>query len=279
MSNTAQLLSGTVLLGIAAAVGIGFFSWQYFNRRARRRRLMAQGLPEHAQRLLSRRFPLYEKINAETRSRLDGLINRFLDEIEFIGRDGFAITEEVRLIIAAQACLLLVNQPKRWYPTLKTVIVYPAAFKSKMKSSDGFVENETEFHNAGESWMRGPVVLAWDHAAFGALVDDDGHNVVLHEFAHQLDEATGVSDGSPLLNKTQSAAQWARAFQHAYENLQDDIAKEKQSVFDPYGAISPAEFFAVAVETFFEQPAALKMQEPAVYAELKHYFGIDPAGL
>ena len=100
----------------------------------------------------------------------------------------------------------------------------------------------------------------------------------MHEFAHQLDEATGSSDGAPLLDRTQSARQWGHVFQHAYENLQSDVARDKKSVLDPYGATSPAEFFAVAVETFFEKPAELKTQEPKLYAELQHYFGIDPAG-
>ena len=211
------------------------------------------------------------------RTRLDGLINRFLDEIVFIGRDGFEVTDEVKLVIAAQACLLVMNRPHRWYPSLKSVIVYPAPFRSKAKKFDGYIESDGTPVHVGESWMRGPVVLAWDHSVYGALIDDDGHNVVIHEFAHQLDEATGVSDGAPILDKDQNASRWARVFQRAYERLQNNASRGIRSVFDAYGASAPAEFFAVAVETFFEMPQALKSEEPELYAELKQYFGLDPA--
>ncbi len=246
------------------------------NRR-RRASLMLAPLDERHRAIIAQRIPLYAKVPLYLRERLDGLINRFLDEIKFVGRDGFNVTEEARLVIAAQACLLIMNRPHRWFPTLKSVILYPAAFQSKAKKFDGYVQRDGTPVHTGESWMRGPVVLAWDHAAFGALVDDDGHNVVIHEFAHQLDEATGVSDGAPLLDKDQNAARWGRVFQDAYERLQKDTELNRPSVFNTYGASAPAEFFAVAVETFFEKPQEMRTDEPHIYEELSLYFGFDPA--
>ncbi len=270
------MTGGTVLLLIILG-GALIYAARVMKRRRRRAALMAAPLDERRRAIIAQRIPLYRKIPLYLRSRLDGLINRFLDEITFVGRDGFDVTEETRVVIAAQACLLIMNRPDRWFPTLKSVIVYPAPFKSKAKKFDGFVERgETSVHS-GESWKRGPVVLAWDRAAYGALVDDDGHNVVIHEFAHQLDEATGVSDGAPLLDKDQSAARWGRVFQASYERLRRNVQTGRPAVFDAYGASAPAEFFAVAVETFFEKPQAMKAEEPQVYEELTLYFGFDPA--
>lgn len=261
-----------VVTGIALAI---LARWAL--QRRRRARLMQTPLDERHRAIIARRIPLYQRVPLYLRGRLDGLINRFLDEIQFLGRDGFEVTEEARLVIAAQACLLIMARPHRWFPNLKSVILYPAAFKSKAKKFDGYVQRDGARVHSGESWMRGPVVLAWDHAAFGALVDDDGHNVVLHEFAHQLDEATGVSDGAPLLDGDQNAARWGRVFQDAYERLRGNVQKGIPSIFDSYGASAPAEFFAVAVETFFERPREMRAEEPQIYEQMATYFGFDPA--
>ena len=269
------MINVLILLAIAAGALAVLARW--VQRRRRRAQLLHTPLDEHRRAIIVRRIPLYQKVPLYLRERLDGLINRFLDEIKFIGRDGFEVTEEARLVIAAQACFLIMARPDRWFPNLKSVILYPAAFKSKAKKYDGYIQHDGTRVHSGESWMRGPVVLAWDHAAFGALVDDDGHNVVLHEFAHQLDEATGISDGAPLLDKDHSAAQWGRVFQEAYDRLQQDVSLRKPSVFDYYGASKPAEFFAVAVETFFEKPREMKSTEPQIYEQMALYFGFDPA--
>ncbi len=270
-------MTGAGVLLLIIFGGAMYYVARIMRRRRRRAALMRTPLDERRRAIIARRIPLYRRVPLYLRERLDGLINRFLDEIKFIGRDGFDVTEEARLVIAAQACLLIMAKPHRWFPNLKSVILYPAAFKSKAKKFDGYVQHGGTRVHSGESWMRGPVVLAWDHAAFGALVDDDGHNVVIHEFAHQLDEATGVSDGAPLLGKDQSAALWGRVFQESYERLQRNVEIGQPSVFDAYGASAPAEFFAVAVETFFEKPRETKAEEPQIYEQLTLYFGFDPA--
>lgn len=269
-----------IITAIALAIVLGFasyFAMREVKRRRRRAALLRTPLDDRHRAVIAQRIPLYQKIPLYLRERLDGLINRFHDEIQFVGRDGFEVTEDARLIIAAQACMLIMARPERWFPTLQSVILYPAAFKSKAKKYDGYVERGGARVHSGESWMRGPVVLAWDHAAYGGLVDDDGRNVVLHEFAHQLDEATGVSDGAPLLDKDHNAARWGRVFQDAYQRLQKTAETRAPSVFDAYGATAPAEFFAVAVETFFEKPREMRAEEPHVYKEMAQYFGFDPA--
>ena len=246
-------------------------------RDRRRRALLAAPLPTAHKHIVEQRMPLYAKLPGDLRANLDGLINRFLAEMRFHGLEGVVITDEIRVTIAAQACILLVNKKNRWFSSLKTVHVYPTTFRSRLKSVEGHVHSERKQTRSGESWAKGPVVLAWDHAAYGAFAPHDGQNVVMHEFAHQLDEQTGVTDGAPLLDRDQSARGWALAFRAAYRRLQRDAEAGNRNVLDAYGATSPAEFFAVATELFFERPGDLRAQEPELYQELSHYYRIDPA--
>lgn len=263
-----------ILLFAGAALALAG-GWEM--RRRRRKALMTAPLPDNLAAVLREKSPIYARLPADLRQRLDGLVNRFLDEMTFHGSHGLDVTDEMRAIIAAQACLLIVNKPNRWFTTLKTIFVYPSAFRNQITVASGHLVSEQKTTRSGESWRRGPVVLAWDHAAYGAFIDHDGQNVILHEFAHQLDGETGVTDGAPLLDKDQSASRWARVFQTAYQRLQDDLADGRRNVLDAYGATSPAEFFAVATETFFERPGELKDAEPDLYAELSHYYRLDPA--
>jgi hypothetical protein len=266
----------TLLIVLLAGAGL-FAGGRWALERRRRARLLATPLkPEHA-RIVRRRVPVYAQLPAEHRARLDGLINRFLDEVKFHGAEGLEVNDDMRLTIAAQACLLIVNKPNRWYSSLKTIFIYPSAFRNRMGHADGLTVSEHGPVRSGESWARGPVILAWDHAAFGAFIAHDGENVVMHEFAHQLDNETGVTDGAPLLDSDQSASRWARVFQTAYGRLHENLAAGRPAVFNPYGATSPAEFFAVATEIFFERPRDLRAAEPELYGELAQYYRLDPA--
>jgi len=264
-----------IILLILAAAALAYAA-RWFLKRQRRARLLATPLSPERRRIVEARAPLYAKLPQNFRARLDGLVNRFLDEVTFHGAGGLQVTEEIRLTIAAQACFLIVNKPNRWFNSLRTIHVYPATFRSKLTRVDGHVHLEHKQARSGESWSKGPVILAWDHAAYGAFIAHDGHNVVFHEFAHQLDEQTGVTDGSPLLDKDQSASRWARVFQDAFERLQRDAANGGANVLDAYGATNPAEFFAVATEVFFERPHDLRAQEPDLYGELSQYYRLDP---
>lgn len=265
-----------VLILLAAGAGL-FIGGRWAWKRRRIEALLAAPLPGGMRAVLRARVPVYNALPHELRKRLDGLINRFLAEKKFYGSNGLEITDEMRAVIAAQACLLIVNKPNRWYNTLETIHVYPAVFTSNQARRDGALVSEHRPVRSGESWARGPVILAWDEAAYGAFAAHDGHNVVMHEFAHQLDSETGVTDGSPLLDKDQSAARWARVFQDAYGRLREDAEAGRPNLLDPYGATNPAEFFAVATEVFFERGAMLREHEPDLYAELSQYYRLDPA--
>ncbi|WP_411820743.1 M90 family metallopeptidase [Hyphococcus formosus] len=262
---------------MSLVVGAGLFiggRWAY--ERRRREELLSAPLQPAHKKIVRARVPVYNRLPLDLRKRLDGLINRFIDEVKFYGQEGLEITDDIRVTIAAQACLLIVNKDNRWFRSLRSIFVYPAAFKSKLLSVDGHVHSERAAVRTGESWSRGPVILAWDHAAYGAFAPHDGENVVLHEFAHQLDDETGVTDGSPLLDADQSASQWARTFQRAFKRLRDDVHEGRDTVINPYGATNPAEFFAVATELFFERPNDLREHDRELYDQLTHYYRLDP---
>ena len=265
-----------IIMGLVAAAGL-FIGGRWAHQRRKREELLSSPLPSDHARIVRARMPVYRRLPDDLSSRLDGLINRFLSEKKFFGAEGLEITDEIRVTIAAQACLLIVNKPNRWFSTLKTIHVYPAVFRSRIVGVEDHAHTEKHPIRSGESWAKGPVVLAWDHAAYGAFIPHDGNNVVMHEFAHQLDDQTGVTDGAPLLDKGQSASNWARVFRAAYQRLHDDLAMSRENFLNPYGATSPAEFFAVATETFFERPQKLRAQEPDLYRELSLYYRIDPA--
>ena len=266
-----------IIAALLILILVLIFAGSRLRAHQRRRSLLASPLSESQRNILHERVPLYKRLPDAERQRLEGLVNRFLSEIKFFGADDLEITEEIRVTIAAQACLLIVNKPDRWYKTLETIIVYPGAFKSRISSHDGHLEWEHDTIRSGESWDRGPVILSWDHAAYGAFIEEDGQNVVYHEFAHQLDQQTGIVDGAPQLDKDHAARDWAIAFRKSYAQLVDDVKADRATFLDPYGATSPAEFFAVATEVFFEKPEALREREPDLYAELSKYYELDPA--
>jgi len=261
-----------LILLLLVAGALGFRSW---SKQQSRRKLLTTALSDHQRAVVAEQVPLTQMLPSELRGKLEGKIHIFLHQIEFIGCDGLEITEEMQLSIAAQACLLVVNNDT-WYKFLRTVLVYPGAFKSRERKHDGYVVTERETVRLGESWSRGPVILSWTHTEQGALNYKDGRNVVLHEFAHQLDDLSGHTDGAPILNKGQSFADWARVFTDAYDIHVRRIEKGHKTLLDAYGAEGPEEFFAVAVEVFFEKPAALRNEEPAIYEQLAELFRLEP---
>ena len=258
-----------ILLGVAA---FGFRRW---SKRRAIKRILATPLTDAQRAMVAVQVPITRRLPQELRGKLEGKIQLFLHQVEFIGCDDLEVTEEMELSIAAQACLLIVNSDS-WYKNLRTLLIYPGAFKSVKKEYNGYVVTERETVRLGESWARGPVILSWQHSHGGAANDRDGHNVVLHEFAHQLDDLSGATDGAPILAKGQSFADWRDVFTTAFETHVKNIAHARPTVIDPYGAEGPEEFFAVAVEVFFERPAELSREEPAVYAQLATFFKLDP---
>jgi Mlc titration factor MtfA (ptsG expression regulator) len=239
---------------------------------------MRTPLEESAEALLFQDVPLYGRLPVEMRSRLHGLIRVFVDEKNFEGCGGQKLTDEIRLVIAAQACVLIVSRRDgRIYPGLSSILVYPAAYVvAERTSRAGFIMEEDTVL-AGESWTNSAVVLAWDEVRHGARDFRDGHNVVVHEFAHQLDQEDGRADGAPVFDDPQAYADWVRVAGEAFDRLKRDVRRDRRHYLDDYGAQDAAEFFAVAVETFFEDAETMKESEPELYQELVRYFRLDPA--
>ncbi len=246
-------------------------------RRRRRERLKRQPFPPAWLAIIERMVPYYHRLSAEDRKELLGLTQVFLAEKHFEGV-GLEITDEIRVTIAAQACVLLLHRDTDFYPTLLSIIVYPQEYyaQTKRRLPDGTVEEGVEAR-LGESWHRGEVVLSWSDVVRGAAVWQDGDNVVFHEFAHQLDDEWGSHDGAPALPRRDMLADWSRVFTAEYEQLVEDAQRHRPTVLRKYGATNPAEFFAVATEAFFEKPLALRLRHPELYGQLRLYYQQDPA--
>ncbi len=248
-----------------------------FFRRRRRAKIKAQPFPSDWITILETNVPYYGMLKPEEREELHGHILVFLHEKSFMGAGELEITDEIRVTIAAQACILLLGRKTEYYPSLRTILVYPHKFfvEQKRRLPDGSVAEGVGAH-LGESWHRGPVVLSWDDVKRGAFDARDGHNVVFHEFAHQLDSEHGRTDGAPLLPERSMYTPWARVLTKEYEKLLDDLEHHRRNCIDSYGATNPAEFFAVITETFFEAPRRLLKCHPELYEQLKLFYKQDP---
>jgi Mlc titration factor MtfA (ptsG expression regulator) len=240
----------------------------------RERTLRATPPPESWKPILDRHFELVQKLREEQRSQLFGYMQVFLDRVTFEGCGGLEIREEIMVTIAAQACMLLVGREQKVYPKLKTVLVYPHTYKSGKKGILG--GDNGEGSRLGESWNCGVVVLSWNSVIGGAHNLADGHNVTMHEFAHQLDQADGAGDGAPILQDRSAYSSWAKVFSADYAQLCKKTKRGKRDVIDRYGATNPAEFFAVATETFFEKPQQLQKNHPELFEELRDYYKVNP---
>lgn len=254
----------------------GALIYRHMAKQRRRKDLLASPLSPHQRAIIARLVPITRRLPASLRPSLEGKINLFLDQITFRGQGGIEVTEEMRLSIAAQACLLIVNSPA-WYDTLKNVLIHPSVIRTRRDTHDGHLVREHDMHMAGESWTRGPVVLAWDHALHGGLDDADGYNVVIHEFVHQLDSLTGHTNGIPVLRKGQDYPGWEKAMLDGYNRHIERVEAGHDTLIDPYGATNHQEFLAEAIVTFFEKPVALRNEEPALYAQFSELLALEPA--
>jgi Mlc titration factor MtfA (ptsG expression regulator) len=214
-----------------------------------------------------------------TRDAAVALVRIFNSEKSFEGAGGLVLTDEMRVVIAARACLLVLQRIEldgRLYADLQTVIVYPSTYKVRAERRAGYVTIEDEQNRLGESWERGMVVLSWDAVSAGSASSNDGHDVVLHEFAHQLDAEDGAMDGTPELDDLERYSVWSKVAGDEYATLLDDLEHHRKTSIDAYGATNAPEFFAVVVEQFFEKPGQLARNHPQLYAELATFFRFDP---
>ncbi len=220
------------------------------------------------------RLPLLAGLDADERARLRDTIILFLHGHSIHGAAGLELDAGMRLTIAAQACILILNLDIDYYRGWVEIIVYPDEFVPTIEytDEDGIVHVGREAR-VGEAWLQGPVIMSWADVA----PLDDGVNVVIHEFAHKLDMLNGDTNGFPPLHADMSRATWAGAFKAAYEDFGRRVEIEDETDIDPYAAESPAEFFAVLSEAFFETPHAVLSAYPDVYAQLKAFYRQDPA--
>lgn len=247
-------------------------------RRRRRAQLIKQPFPDAWRRILERNLPLLERMPGALREELLGHINVFLHEKRFLGCGGLEVTDEMRVTIAGHACLLLLNRARpRYFPGFTSILVYPGTYLVDDVTYDGEVEIAGQDARVGESWHLGPVILSWADVERSFSRDADGTNVVLHEFAHKLDEENPDVEGLPLLGSSAHYGEWAEVLTRTYDGLEASLARYEDPAFDDYALTSPAEFFAVATESFFERAADMKQQFPELYAQFSRYYCVDPA--
>lgn len=247
----------------------------------KRKKILEESFPEAWKAILSNNVAHYSYLNDEERELLENLVQIFIAEKNFEGCGGLTITDEIRVIIAAQAVLLVLGLPSFQYLKLESVLVYPttvtipAGRESVFSSGMSIVPDNQQI--LGLAWQQGSVVLVWDAVRAGALHPERGHNVVYHEFAHILDMRDGAADGTPELYIQEMYKDWVKIFSREFINLKEKAKRGKSTLLDVYGAVNEAEFFAVATELFFDKPIKMEIEYPELYEILVHYYRQDTA--
>ena len=275
--NMVSLLEPLIIAGVLVLV-VGWLAGEPFVVAYRRARLRRRPFPDAWREFLRRRVPYFRMLPADLQLQLKRHIQVFLAEKPFIGCAGLEVTDEMRVTIAAQACLLLLNRRRPdYFPNLHQILVYPGAFiVDRVQPDAAGVLQERRHVLSGESWSLGQVVLSWDDVVEGAEVVDDGRNVVIHEFAHQLDQQNGPANGAPRLFGRARRRRWAAVLGAEFDRLQDATRDGLPTLLSYYGATNPAEFFAVASEVFFEQAPRMAIEHPELYGELSRFYRVNP---
>ncbi len=261
-------------------MGVGCAAYWYSDELKRlywQRKLNGVNLSDDERAFLERVMPIYRNMTDSDRSQLERQVVWFLHNISFLGRDGLVVTDVMKLVIAANACLLVLKKPWPLFPNVKQVLLYPSAYyaSEQRRDSAGLVA----YHDVvrqGESWPGGTLVLSWHDVVQGCKLPEDGHNLVFHEFAHQLDQQTGSTTGTPALPNKSMYAKWAREFSRAFNMLKTNIAYGMPNTIHQYGATNEAEFFAVVTETFLEKPDELNRFDASIFNLLCDYYEFDP---
>ncbi|PCJ22026.1 MAG: hypothetical protein COA96_14950 [SAR86 cluster bacterium] len=271
--TTSSLIALIALLLILLAVIFRVVFWPGY----RLKLIHRSAFPDAWLKIVIRRLPFYSSFPEVMKFQLQNLIKVFLHDKQFIGCAGLEITDDMRVTIAAQACLLILNRTTNPYADLVSVLVYPSTFVATREVRDALgLVSTSHIALLGESWSQGKVILAWDNVEMGVRNLHDGHNVVLHEFAHQLDNESGIHNGAPLLLTRGAYKSWAHVFSKEFEELQSNVTSGKKNLIDQYGATNPAEFFAVTTETFFERPEEMRKSHKELFQELAKFYGLDP---
>jgi Mlc titration factor MtfA (ptsG expression regulator) len=209
------------------------------------------------------------------------LVQAFIAEKHWEGCGGLELTDEMRVTIASQACLMILALPHDLYRNVESIFVYPSTVLSPERKV-GFFEVPrapvpTSMPILGEAHLKGPVILVWDSVKRTAMHPESGHNVVYHEFAHKLDMLDGAANGTPPLDSRARYQTWARVCEKEFLRLRAETEKGKHTFLDAYGATNEAEFFAVITEEFFDRPLALRQHHRELYDLLKDFYRQDPA--
>ena len=249
-----------------------------FLKDRRRNQIKARPLPNEWLKIIRIRVAFFVRLAAADQSELLDHAQIFLAEKRFEGCAGLEITDEIRVTIAAQACLLLLHRKTDYFPRLLTILVYPSTYMvDEQRHVEGPIWEDAKTVRLGETGRQmGTLVLAWDAVKAGAADPSDGKNVVLHEFAHQLDFENDAADGAPILATREQQLTWREVMRTEFASLRAADETGIPTLLDTYGATNPAEFFAVSTEAFFERPRMLRAHHPKLYAELQRYFQQDP---
>ena len=267
-------------IAIVLAGGLLVLAWilgRPWLARRRRRAIFARGLDVADRSLLARAWPRIAELPVDLRERLERLAAVFVAEKEFVGCGDLAITEPMRLAIAAQACLLVLGERRHVYDRLHAVLVYPSRFvaPSEWEDEHGVVTSERR-ELSGEAWDLSRILLSWEDVdSRGA--PGEAYNVVIHEFAHYLDEESGGADGVPALPSAADRARWQTVIAESFAALRRSVEAGEPTFLDPYAAENEAEYFAVASEAFFEEPREFARRLPALYEQFRGYYRLDPA--
>jgi Mlc titration factor MtfA (ptsG expression regulator) len=246
--------------------------------RRRRARLRAEPFPEAWRETLRQNLGAWPFLEPAERRELEGIVQVMLAEKRWKGCGGLELDDVIRVTIAGQAAMLLLGIEHDYYRNVRDILVYPRAYRGgRGERGEGGVVSEEPSTRLGEAWLRGPVVLSWGAAEQGGRTAHDGRNVVYHEFAHKLDMLDGAADGVPPLEAPAAYRRWYDAMMSEYQALQQALERGRKGLLRPYGASAPEEFFAVAVEVFFEQGRRLQREAPELYGVLRDYFQQDPA--
>ncbi|MFG0334400.1 MAG: zinc-dependent peptidase [Maioricimonas sp. JB049] len=254
------------------------FGWW---RRWRRARILQNPFPDSWQEILQQSFPHQDRLTPDEQTRLRQRIQVFVAEKHWEGCRGLTMTDEIKVLVAAHASLLTLGLPDDVLNRVLSILVYPTAYVAKeiRQTGPGVIVHGRQLR-AGEAWYRGPVILSWEDIEAGTLRLTRGRNLVMHEFAHQLDMLNGGTvDGTPPLEDVALRERWDVVMERAYRQLHEDCHRYGRNVLDCYGTTNRAEFFAVATEAFFETPRRLLRQDRDLYGILSDYYGQDPAGL
>ena len=251
------------------------FNWL---REHQRNKLREEPFPQEWLDALAENFPVYARLTPEEQDKLRGDVRVFLHEKSWEGCGGMELTDTMRVLISAQAMLLLLHREHDYYPNVESILVYPTGYRAADKARDpSGVVNAGGTDRLGEAWSNGPVVLSGFDAILGGSNPNDGSNVVYHELAHKLDMSDGEMNGVPLLENDAEVEEWAEVMSAEYEALVAAAEHGHHTLLNTYGATNAAEFFAVATECFFEKSVQMQHTHPKLYHALQGYYHQDPA--